>query len=47
MNWILASVGILLVLLGMAIWHFKLVGWLSNVPERGEIKAAESINIRR
>ncbi|GGH20697.1 hypothetical protein GCM10007423_01230 [Dyadobacter endophyticus] len=37
MNWVLASVGILLILLGIAIWRFGLVGWLSNVPKGGEI----------
>lgn len=37
MNWALASVGILVVLLGIAIWRFGLVGWLSNVPKCGEI----------
>ncbi|MET7258658.1 hypothetical protein [Dyadobacter fermentans] len=37
MNWISASVGILVILLGIAIWRFGLVGWLSNVPKGGEI----------
>lgn len=37
MNWILASVGILVILLGIAIWRFRQVGWLSDVPKGGEI----------
>lgn len=37
MNWVLGSVGILLILLGIAIWRLGPVGWLSNVPEGGEI----------
>ncbi|MDR6809744.1 hypothetical protein J2Y45_006767 [Dyadobacter sp. BE34] len=37
MNWVLASVGILVILLGIAIWRFGLVGWFSNVPKGGEI----------
>ena len=37
MNWVLALVGILVILLGITIWRFGLVGWLCNVPKGGEI----------
>ena len=37
MNWVLVSVGILVILLGMAIWRFGLVSWLSKVPKGGKI----------
>lgn len=31
MDWVLGSIGILIILLGLVIWRFRLVNFLSNV----------------
>lgn len=37
MNWLLASIGILLIGSGIIIWRYNLVDWLSNVPRGPKI----------
>ncbi|SEJ75098.1 hypothetical protein SAMN05216327_11883 [Dyadobacter sp. SG02] len=37
MDWALASIGLLVIGLGVSIWRFRLVRWLSNIPRGREI----------
>lgn len=45
MNWILSAVGIVVILIGIAIWRFKLFNLLSNVDKHRVIDKEKSTRL--
>ncbi len=45
MEWILGSIGVLLILLGIAIWRYKLIHLLSNVDVDKVINPEKSLRL--
>lgn len=37
MNWVLVLIGVLLIALGIEMWHFEPIQWLSNIPSKAKV----------